>query len=231
MVVDKESPSQQVVRYFFKLFFRLLYNEFAWTYNWVAGIVSLGRWKSWVLCVLPYLDDSDILELGIGPGHLQVALAEKGISAYGLDASVQMTRMASKNLSKNLFNPKISLGIAQDLPFPGNRFDNIVATFPSEYISDPQSLAQAFRVLKDDGELLIIPVAWITGKKWWDRLAAGLFQITGQAPGIDLESKNFEKLIPVELFQENGFDISLELIQLSTSKVLLLRAAKSNSGD
>jgi ubiquinone/menaquinone biosynthesis C-methylase UbiE len=231
MVVDKESPSQQVVRYFFKLFFRLLYNEFAWTYNWVAGIVSLGRWKSWVLCVLPYLDDSDILELGIGPGHLLVALAEKGISAYGLDASVQMTRMASKNLSKNLFNPKISLGIAQDLPFPGNRFDNIVATFPSEYISDPQSLAQAFRVLKDDGELLIIPVAWITGKKWWDRLAAGLFQITGQAPGIDLESKNFEKLIPVELFQENGFDISLELIQLSTSKVLLLRAAKSNSGD
>jgi ubiquinone/menaquinone biosynthesis C-methylase UbiE len=226
MIVGKSTPFSQSVRYLFKTFFQLLYHDFAWTYDWVAAIVSLGRWKTWTLCVLPYLDNSTILELGSGPGHLQVSLAQKGISAFGLDASKQMTRLARNRLSRYSFQANISLGRAQNLPFANSKFDKIVATFPSEYITDPLTVNQTWRVLKDQGELIIIPVAWITGKKWWDKLAASIFRITGQAPGLNPESEEFEDLIPIKYFQKFGFQVSHEIIQLQTSEVLVIKATK-----
>jgi ubiquinone/menaquinone biosynthesis C-methylase UbiE len=227
MLANKRSPIRQAVGYFFKFFFHLLYHDFAWTYDWVAAIVSLGRWKTWTLCVLPYLENSITLELGSGPGHLQVALAKKGISAYALDSSPQMTRLASKRLSKNIYPVNISLGRAQDLPYPDGKFDKIVTTFPSEYISDPLTLNQARRVLNDQGELIILPVAWITGKKWWDKLAADLFRITGQAPDINPESNDYRDLVPVDFLENAGFQVCSEIIHLQSSKVLLIRAVKT----
>lgn len=222
------SPSHQVVRYFFKSFFHLLYHDFAWTYDWVAAIVSLGRWKTWIMCVLPYLDNSIILELGSGPGHLQAAMAKKGISAFGLDASKQMARMARSRLTKNSFSANISLGRAQNLPFANSKFDKVIATFPSEYITDSKTLNHCWRVLKEHGELLILPVAWITGNSWWDKLASSLFRITGQAPDIKPGSADFEELIPIEYFQKFGFQVSHEIIQLPSSEVLIIRATKNS---
>jgi len=226
MNTNKITIFHQAVRYFFKTFFQLLYHDFAWTYDWVAAIVSVGRWKTWTLCCLPFLDNSIVLELGSGPGHLQIALAKKGISAFGLDASKQMARLARRRLNKNSYHANISLGRAQNLPFANGKFDKIVATFPSEYISDPLTLGQSRRVLKEHGELIIIPVAWITGKKWWDKLAAGLFRITSQAPGINPEPLDLDVLIPGDAFKESGFHLSHEIIHLPSSDVLLLRATK-----
>lgn len=222
----KKSLIHQTIRSFFKLFFRLLYHEFAWTYDWVAAIVSVGRWKSWTYCVLPYLSNGKVLELGPGPGHLQVDITQRGILSFGLDASWQMARQASKRLQKNSVPGKICLGRSQALPYASEEFDQVVATFPSEYIIDPQTLAQTWRVLKVGGELIVLPLAWITGKKWWDRLAAGLFRITGQTPNIDPESGAIEEFIPEEFIKKFGFNISNEIIQLPSSKVLLIRATK-----
>jgi hypothetical protein len=38
------------------VFFQLLYNQFAWTYNFVAYTVSSGLWFHWVDTALLYLD-------------------------------------------------------------------------------------------------------------------------------------------------------------------------------
>ncbi len=60
-----------------RFFFRLLYHQFAFTYDLVAATVSLGRWKDWVLSVVPFIEGTRILEIGHGPGHLQRALLEQ----------------------------------------------------------------------------------------------------------------------------------------------------------
>ena len=39
-------------------------------------------------------------------------------------------------------------GLAQSLPFPCDYFDSIVATFPSGYVFDPNTLAEVKRVLR-----------------------------------------------------------------------------------
>ena len=84
-----------------KVFFNLLYHQFAWTYEWVADLVSIGRWKTWVNMVLPYLDEAKVLELGCGPGHLQSVYSIEGSVIFGLDASWQMLRQAKRNLSRD----------------------------------------------------------------------------------------------------------------------------------
>jgi 2-polyprenyl-3-methyl-5-hydroxy-6-metoxy-1,4-benzoquinol methylase len=79
-------------------FFALLYHQFAWTYDFVAAVVSLGMWKQWVSSTLPYLDGPRVLEIGHGPGHLLLALAEKGLKATGLDESRWMGKIALKKI-------------------------------------------------------------------------------------------------------------------------------------
>ena len=204
-------------------FFSLLYHQFAWTYDLVAATVSLGRWKDWVQSALPYLDGRG-LEIGYCPGHLQLSLYERGLPAFGLDESRQMARQASHRLHKKGFLPNLSRGFAQNLPFLKNSFDTVVATFPSEYIFDPHTLTEIHRVLASGGKLVVVPSAWITGKRVHEQLAAWLFRATGQAPAIDASLPGMEAL-----FVRNGFEVRHEMVELSGSRVLVIVATKSRA--
>ena len=172
------------LRFFFNFFFKLLYHQFAWTYDWVAAIVSVGLWKDWVLAVLPHLEGPSVLELGHGPGHLQTALLNRGILAYGLDASPQMGRLARRRLHRKGQSVQLLQARAQSLPLASGSFDQVVATFPTEYIIDPGTLKEAWRVLLPGGRMVVLPVAWITGQRWMERFAAALFRITKQSPNL-----------------------------------------------
>ena len=147
------------------IFFNLLYHPFAWMYDLVAGIVSLGRWRGWVLQARPFLRGR-VLELGFGPGHLQEALEQAGLEAFGLDESRPMARQARRRLRRQKYPVRLANGYAQGLPFQGNSFDCVAATFPSEYIFEAQTLAEIRRVLRPHGRLVIVPSAWITGRGW-----------------------------------------------------------------
>jgi SAM-dependent methyltransferase len=214
--------NMRLVLFLFRTIFYLLYHQFAWTYDFVAAAVSLGRWNDWVYSSLPYLDGR-ILEIGYGPGLLQLSLHEKGLSVFGLDESRQMARQASHRLRKKGFPSNLSRGCAQHLPFPKNVFDTVVATFPSEYIFDPQTLREIHRMLVTGGELVIVPMAWITGRRPLERLAAWLFRVTGEAPGrpgtISTAMRN--------RFARAGFEVRSELISMRGSQVLVVIATSS----
>lgn len=198
----------------------LLYHQFAWTYDFVATVVSLGRWQEWVHTSLLYLQGR-ILEIGYGPGHLQLSLVEKGFPAYGLDESRQMAHQARRRLRKQGVISRLSIGYAQYLPFTGGCFDNVVATFPAEYIFDPRTLKEIRRVLVPSGRLIILPMAWISGNRPLERLAAWLFRVTGEAPG---------KPGPISIalrdrFAHLGFKARSELVDLKGSQVLVIIAS------
>ena len=224
---NKVGLNYTVTRYLLKIFFNLLYHQFAWTYDWVAKLVSLGRWKSWIYSVLPYLENSKVLELGCGPGHLQFALSCENVPSFGIDSSREMVRLAANRLSRNSQPVNIIHGKSQNLPFSDHSFSIVVATFPSDYISDYETLVQAWRVLDNSGELIILPAAWITGKHWWDKIAAWTFRITGQAPIHDPLNMDENAIFPISTLREIGFQINTEYIELESSNLILIHAEKN----
>ena len=212
---------------FLKIFFRLLYNQFAWSYDFVANLVSLGMWYQWVTSAIALLECGPVLELGFGTGRLLRELSCRGIAAIGVDRSMYMARLAMNNLLTCAVEPKLVNGFAPNLPFRSESFPRIAATFPSEYIMERQTILELWRVLSPGGRVVIIPTAWITGESLFHRLAAKLFQITHQSPS--------EQLIEVTIahfsntWRAEGFVVQGSIIDLPKSKVMCIVAEKPQS--
>ena len=228
-----------LMRTLLRFFFYLLYHPFAFTYDLVATTVSLGRWKDWVLSVVPFIEGDHILEIGHGPGHLQRLLLSRNLPAVGIDESAPMGRLAKRNLMSFL-NPKednpnlttqqtayaqinLTRGLAQHLPFPDNYFDTLVATFPTEYIFALETLNEAHRVLVDRGRFVILPGATIAGRGIMDRFMAFIFRITGESPPNLAE---FLKNRSEKSFAEAGFHVQMHELELKSSLVFIMVATK-----
>jgi ubiquinone/menaquinone biosynthesis C-methylase UbiE len=205
--------------------FNLLYHSFAWTYDLVAALVSLGRWRSWILSVLLYIEGPRVLELGYGPGHLQCALHINDLSVFGLDESRQMCRQAARRLRRNrISDVNLACGSAQYIPFLSNSFQTVVATFPSEYIIDPRTLVEVHRVLVAGGRFIVLPAAWITGNRIHECYLATLFRISHQTGDPVRTISDRMK----DLFMQAGFQIKVERVASESSTLLLLLAYKSS---
>jgi len=204
---------------FMRVFFYILYHQFAWMYDLVSNLVSLGMWKDWIMSVVPDLKGLSVLELGHGPGHLQVILHESGVLVFGIDESHQMGKQAGKRLQKKFETHHLSRGFAQLLPFPDSSFNQVVSTFPSEYIFDRKTISEVHRVLVSGGEFIIMPVAWITGHNWMERCAAWLFRVTGQS-----NEWGTEFMSP---FQHAGFITELKQIKHKRWTLLIITGLKS----
>ena len=133
-----------------------------------------------------------------------------------------MGKIAARRLRRNGFEHRLTQGDAGQLPFPTNAFEQIVATFPSDYFLDPSTLKEAYRVLSPNGEILHLPIAWMGRKNPVSKFMAWLFKITGQ---------NREKDHPLfdageSILEQAGFVMSTEAIKFPNSKVLMIIAKK-----
>jgi len=217
------NTSSNLVRHLLlSKFFLILYHQFAFSYDFIAWLVSLGLWKRWVLSVQEFLRGPKILEIGHGPGHLYLSARKMGLQIYGLEESWSMLRLAKNNLGLAGRELKSTRGYAQSLPYQSNLFNQVVSTFPSNYIVDPMTLSEIHRVLAPGGLFIILPVAWITGKQWFHRLASWLFRITGQTP----ENNSFFEEKWIKVFTDAGFQARYEYMDLGTSMTFIVIAAK-----
>jgi len=204
---------------FLRFFFRHLYTTFAWAYDLVALATSMGQWGAWQRVALDSLPrEGCVLEVGHGPGHLLKRRALQGQFDIGIDASPQMTHIASRRLRRAGFAPKLVRAQAQALPFASASMRAVYATFPSEYIISPQALVSLHRVLDDDGFIVVVPMAQITGRSLPDRIAAWLYRVTGQAGEFGTGWDDF--------LEKAGFSAKLERVKLPRAVVYRLVAAK-----
>ncbi len=140
-----------------------LYHEFAWGYDAVAWLVSMGAWDAWRRAALDEVRGARVLETGSGTGALLAAMAVRQ-AAVGLEPSPAMLRVAVRRLHAQGSSGKVVQGSAERMPFAGQSFETVVATFPAPYIAEPATLAEVVRVLCPGGRLVVAGL-WVTPQR------------------------------------------------------------------
>ncbi|NUM49059.1 MAG: methyltransferase domain-containing protein [Anaerolineales bacterium] len=210
-----------MIRRFYLFLTELLYHQFAWAYDGVAALVSAGYWKHWGFAILPDLTGHRILELGHGPGHLQAALLEKGDRVIGLDKSPEMTRQAAHRLRKK--QPRLVHGAAGRLPFADQSFDRVAATFPTNYITARDTLAEIYRVLAPGGRVVVVPGARLVAPRGAaQQLAAGIFQMFGLSQDWELVARQ-AFVVPMQCA---GFNVLVERRPFRSSEIFVIIGEK-----
>ena len=207
---------------FLSFFFHLLYHQFAWCYDFVAALVSAGHWKRWVQSVEKHISGPNILEIAHGPGHLQANLRNTYPLLIGLDESRQMGRLAQKNIRKHIPGLPNTLvrAVAQSIPIKSEQFDTIVTTFPAQFILEDLTLKEIHRVLKSNGQLVILLAVQITGTNFFFRLLKILYALTGETPSQKAQNQ-IQKTI-----MSHGFSPKINWLEHRNVKILLITAQK-----
>lgn len=205
---------------FLAFFFHHLYHGFAFAYDFVAAAVSFGHWIEWTQATLPFLRGTSVLELGHGPGHLQRILLNRGLDAFGLDESSQMSRLAHRRiLQSGHAQVNLARGIGQTLPFAAESFDSILATFPAPYIAEARTLSEARRVLRRGGRLVVLIAAWPKS-----RILQWVYQVTSQSPAEGVATLK-EKA--TALLARAGFKADAQIVEVKSASLLMVVAEKT----
>jgi ubiquinone/menaquinone biosynthesis C-methylase UbiE len=140
-----------------RLLFEMLYKN-RYLYRFASTVPFAGQWRTWQRLVLARLHGTIVLELGCGLGDLLADMIEAGYECRAIEHSPQMVAASRDTLKKRHLGTEATViqGSAQSLPFSAETFDSVVSTFPSEYIYDPDSLAEIERVLRPGGRLIVI---------------------------------------------------------------------------
>ena len=92
-----------------------------------------------------------VLDVGCGTGRLAAALAEQAhAKVWGVDASEEMIAVARETLPVGIGVRKAE---AEELPFRDGWFDRVTMSLVLHLVDRPRALAEARRVVADDGRV------------------------------------------------------------------------------
>lgn len=118
-----------------------------------------------VLRLLALAAGEAVLDIGSGPGLLATEMAQAvGPTGRvcGIDVSDSMLALARSRAVPGGSAPvEYRHGGVDAVPYPDGSFDAVVSTQVLEYVADiPAALAEAFRVLRPGGRLLVLDTDW-----------------------------------------------------------------------
>ena len=206
-----------------KLGFHLLYHQFAFAYDLVAWTVSLGQWSAWGRTALTRVRGPRVLEIGHGPGHLLIAMARSGRQPIGIDLSPEMIHLAQQNIRRAGMPAWQVHCRVQALPFRAGVFDSVVATFPTDYIAELETVREVQRVTNERGRLIVVLGAQLSGREPSKLLIEWLYRLTGQREAkIDAGGSIFDRV---------GMPARIETETVGASLVTLIVADKPPPGE
>ena len=136
------------------------FDEAASDYDWINQAISFGsghRYRREALLRAGLADGMSLLDAGSGTGGV-AAQAQRIVGSRGLvaalDASLGMLRQAAGNGVRRRVR-----GLAESLPFPGERFDMLSMGYALRHVADLRTTFQEYlRVLKPGGKLLLLEI-------------------------------------------------------------------------
>jgi ubiquinone/menaquinone biosynthesis C-methylase UbiE len=123
-----------------------------------------AQWNAWNRETLAWLIEHAqcqpshrMLDVATGAGFTAVAFAPLVAEVTGLDVSAAMLRKARERArAAGLANLVFETGAAESLPFPPDGFDGVLCRLAAHhFLSAPKFVAEAYRVLRPGGRLLV----------------------------------------------------------------------------
>lgn len=134
--------------------------------------------------------DGEGLEIGVGSGKFAEPLGVR----YGVEPSGRMRKLAE---SRGI---RVLDGVAENLPFPDERFDYALMVTTICFVDDPAgSIREAARVLKDDGVFVI-------GLVDKDSPLGRLYQQRKEQNLFYRDATFYSATEVIELLEQNGFE-------------------------
>lgn len=98
-----------------------------------------------------------VLEVGVGPGQLSVALARRGIAVHGIDVSMEWLVVAKHWLRQNGAAPLLATAMAENLPVADGSVASYVSLDVIEHVGDQaRYVREMARVLKPGGHYALV---------------------------------------------------------------------------
>ena len=156
-------------------------------------------WSAWMAAALDFPKEARVLEIGAGPGYLWRSQGEQLPSGWQVtlsDFSPGMVAQAQSGLAGASRAYRFAVLDAQNLPFPAESFDGVIANHMLYHVPDrPRALAEIQRVLCPGGRFF----AATNGKDHLRELREWI------ARAADLSGEQIEaRFLPFSL--ENGLD-------------------------
>lgn len=159
---------------------------------------SLKKFDDWYMNFYPYLYDfipfaklasKKVLEIGLGYGTIAQKLIENNADYYGLDISpgpVSMIQHRSNILNKKTHS---QIGSALNIPYSDQSFDYFISIGCLHHTGDlKKALTEVFRVLKQDGQAIIMLYNALSYRNWIKDFSNTLKRIS--STGVDWDSKS-----------------------------------------
>ena len=134
-------------------------------------------------------------------------------------------RLASRRLSRNGLPMRLCRAKAQRLPFPDNYFANVIATFPTNYIFEPDTVAEIYRVLSTNptGRLIIVIEGQLRGPWPIRPFIDWLYRISDQ--------RDFPPRHTFPIFAEYDLDARWQMVDHNGAAARMLIADKAPKVD
>lgn len=175
---------------------------------------------AWGQTSMSYLQGGRVLELAHGPGHLLLSLKRAGYQSFAIDLSPSMGKQAARRLRQAGYEVPLVRCRAQSLPFRSGSFDDVIATFPTDYILDPSTISEVARVTSARGRLIIVAGGQKDGDKPNPHFLDWLSKKTGRTGPS-----------PDSAFQRAGLSAHLEWQPVESGLAILIIADKKPPPD
>jgi demethylmenaquinone methyltransferase/2-methoxy-6-polyprenyl-1,4-benzoquinol methylase len=153
---------------------RRAYDLLSWVYDFAALLERKPRLRGLELAAIE--PEDRVLEVAVGTGAALIEILKRvdGTNVvYGVDLSPRMLEKTRRAVAKAGFaNVNLRQGDARSLPFDDNSFDVLFNSYMLDLIplgDMPVVLGEFWRVLKDDGRLVLVNMSKDRETSLWER--------------------------------------------------------------